>query len=178
MTRVSSVPASSRPGVNTRLTAQAMILAVLLLVQFLAGMITNLYVTIPANHPGAHTRDFFTGAASSVAWAAGSGPAWLAAHASLGLALAVASIAFIVSAVRARDRVWIWLSVAGSLLLIGAGFNGASFLVFGHDFSSLIMSGLFALTLGCYLAGIYIAAKRTAGDDGQEPQVMTVRNPS
>jgi len=162
MTRVSSPPVSARLTSNTGLTVQAMILCVLLLVQFFVGMITNLYVTIPANHPGAHTKDFFSGAGRSVAWAVGSGPTWLAVHASLGLALAVASIAFIVSAVRTRDRLWIWLSVAGCLLLIGAGFNGASFLVFGHDFSSLIMAGLFALTLGCYLIGIYVAARRTA----------------
>ena len=162
MTRVSSVPTRTRLTASTRLTAQAMILAILLLVQFFVGMITNLYVTIPDNHPGTHTRDFFSGAPRAVGWAVSSGPAWLVVHASLGLALAVASIAFIVSAVRSRDRMWIWLSVAGSLLLIGAGFNGASFLVFGHDFSSLIMSGLFALTLGCYLAGIYLAAMRTA----------------
>jgi hypothetical protein len=29
------------------------------------------------------------------------------------------------------------------------------------------MSGLFALTLGCYLVGIYIAARRTATGRGQ-----------
>ena len=167
MTSVSSPPASARLTSDNRITVQAMILCVLLLVQFFVGMITNLYVSIPADHPGSHTRDFFSGAGHSVAWAVSSGPAWLAVHASLGLALAVASIAFIVSAVRTRDRLWIWLSVAGSLLLIGAGFNGASFLAFGHDFSSLIMSGLFALTLGCYLVGIYIAARRTATGRGQ-----------
>lgn len=144
-----------------------MILCVLLIAQFFFGMITNLYVTIPAGHPGSNAKDFFAGTARSVAWAVSSGPAWLAVHAALGLALAVASIAFIVSATRSRNRLWIWLSVAGCLLMIGAGFNGASFLVFGHDFSSLIMSGLFALTLGCYLAGIYVAARRTAAGSGR-----------
>jgi membrane-associated PAP2 superfamily phosphatase len=144
---------------RSRLTRQALILSGLLVVQFFVGMITNLYVTIPANHPGTGTRNFFAGAPRSVAWAVSSGPTWLAVHAALGLALAVASIAFIVTAVRARDRLWIWLSVAGCLLLIGAGFNGASFLVFNHDFSSLIMSGLFALTLVAYMTGIYMAAR-------------------
>jgi hypothetical protein len=72
----------------------------------------------------------------------------------------VASILFIVTAARSGDGLWLGLSIAGCLLLIGAGFNGASFLVFGHNFSSLIMSGLFALTLATYLAGIYIAARR------------------
>jgi hypothetical protein len=140
-----------------------MILAILLIVQFFVGMITNLYVAVPAHHPGAGAKNFFDGAPRSVAWAVSSAPAWLAVHAALGLALALASILFIVTAVRARDRMWIWLSVVGCLLLIGAGFNGASFLVFGHDFSSLIMAGLFALTLGTYLAGIYVAGRRATG---------------
>lgn len=153
---VSRVRTSSR-----RLTGPAVILCGLLLVQFFVGMITNLYVTIPDSHPGAHASDFFSGVPDAIGWAIGSGPAWLAMHAALGLALAVASLAFIVSAFRTRDWTWFWLSFAGSMLLIGAGFNGASFLVFGHDFSSLIMSGLFALSLGCYLAGIYISARRT-----------------
>ena len=170
MTRASS-PAGhaahrGRTGADyrARLTRLAIILCLLLIVQFFVGMITNLFVTIPGNHPGAGDGDFFSGAAHSVAWAVSSGPFWLAVHAALGLALAVASIAFIVSAVRAGDRVWIWLSVIGCLLLIGAGFNGASFLVYNRDSSSLIMSGLFALTMIAYLTGIYIAARRGAAN--------------
>jgi hypothetical protein len=162
MTRVSSVPDIARPTGNFRLTVQAMTLCVLLLVQFFFGMVTNLYVTVPAGHPGSNTGNFFADAPRSVAWAVTSAPVWLAVHAALGLALAVASIAFIVTAIRSGDRLWTWLSVAGCLLMIGAGFNGASFLVFNRDFSSLIMSGLFALTLGCYVTGIYVAARRTA----------------
>jgi hypothetical protein len=154
--------ARSRPS-NRRLTAWAAILCGLLLVQFFLGMITNLYVTIPDKHPGAGSRDFFSGAPRAVGWAVSSGPAWLAMHVALGLTLMVISLVFIAAAVRSRDRVWIWLSVAGSMLCIGAGFNGASFLVFNHDFSSLIMAGLFALSLGSYLAGIYIASRRAAG---------------
>jgi hypothetical protein len=142
------------------LTGQAAILCGLLLIQFFLGMITDLYVTIPSKHPGTGTNDFFAGAPRAVGWAVTSGPGWLVAHAVLGLALAVASIAFIVAAVRSRDRMWIWLSVAGSLLVIGAGFNGASFLVFGHDISSLIMAGLFGLSLSAYIAGIYFASQR------------------
>jgi hypothetical protein len=157
---IAAGPRKPAPEHRDRLTAWAAILCVLLLIQFFLGMITNLYVTIPDKHPGAGSSDFFTGAAHSVAWAVSSGPAWLAVHAALGLALGIASLAFIVNAVRSRDRVWIWLSVAGCLLLIGAGFNGASFLVYNHDFSSLIMAGLFALSLGSYMAGIYLAARR------------------
>lgn len=149
----------ARPSTRS-LTAQAAALCGLLIVQFFVGMITNLYITIPASHPGTGTNNFFAGASAALGWAVASGPAWLAVHAALGMALAAASLAFIVNAARSRDRMWIWLSVVGSLLLIGAGFNGASFLLFNHNFSSLIMSGLFALSLGSYLAGIFLASRR------------------
>jgi hypothetical protein len=51
-------------------------------------------------------------------------------------------------------------SVLGALAILGAGFNGASFLDYGHDFSSMIMAGLWALALACYLAGVLLAARR------------------
>jgi len=156
------MPTTDRPLVagRRRLNGLAALLCLLLLVQFFLGMITNLYVTIPGSHPGAGDRDFFAGAPAAIGWAVGSGPAWLAVHAALGMALAAGSLGFIVVAFRARDWMWTRLSFAASMQIIGAGFNGASFLVFGHDFSSLIMAGLFASSLGCYLAGIYFGSRR------------------
>ena len=145
---------------RSQLPGQAMILSALLLVQFFIGMITNLYVTIPSSHPGAGAKNFASGVPAALSWAVGDGAPWLAAHAALGMALAFFSILFIVTAVRAKDRMWIWISVIAALLLIGAGFNGASFVMYGHDFSSLIMAGLFALSLGTYLTGIFCASRR------------------
>ena len=141
-----------------------MILSVLLIVQFFIGMITNLYVTIPSSHPGAGAKDFFSGVPDVLGWAVRSGAPWLAFHAALGMALAFFSILFIITAARAKDRMWIWISVIGALLVIGAGFNGASFVMYGHNFSSLIMSGLFALSLSTYLAGIFFASRRGSAD--------------
>jgi hypothetical protein len=46
-------------------------------------------------------------------------------------------------------------------VVIGAAFNGTSFLMYNHDFSSLIMAGLFALGLGTYLTGIFYASRRS-----------------
>jgi len=157
----------SRPMTRTaittraRLSGQAVIICVLLIIQFFLGMITNLYVTIPSSHPGAGAKDFFAGAPDALSWAVGSGPVALAMHAALGMFLSLASILFIISAARAHDRMWIYLSVAGCLLLIGAAFNGTSFVMYNHDFSSLIMSGLFALSLGSYLTGIYLSGRRS-----------------
>ena len=49
--------------------------------------------------------------------------------------------------------------MAGALFIIGAGFNGASFLNYGNDISSMIMAGLWALALASYLTGLYLAAR-------------------
>ncbi len=39
-----------------------------------------LYVTLPGRHPGAGARNYFTGAASGLAWVIPHGPAWAAAR--------------------------------------------------------------------------------------------------
>lgn len=64
---------------------------------------------------------------------------------------------------RGGDRVTVGLTVVGALAVIGAGFNGVSFLNYGQGFSSMIMAGLWALALACYGAGAVRAGLRTAG---------------
>ncbi len=128
----------------------------LLIVQYLLGMAVNVFVALPASHPGAGAGNYFGGAASGLDWVVASGPGWAAAHAAFGLALVVAAIAAVVLALagaRARDRLAVSLSVLGALAVIGAAFNGVSFVNYGHAFSSMIMAGLWALALACYLAG-------------------------
>lgn len=129
----------------------------LLVVQYLLGMAVNVSTVIPARHPGANASDYFSGAVSGLGWVISSGPGWAAAHAAFGLALAVAAIATVVLA-RGHGRLALGLPVAGALAVIGAGFNGASFLDYGHAFSSMIMAGLWALALACYGAGAILAA--------------------
>ena len=88
------------------------------------------------------------------------GPAWAAAHAAFGLALAVAAFAAIALTGRQASRTATGTSVLGALAIVGAGFNGMSFLNYGHDFSSMIMAGLWALALACYITGLFLAARR------------------
>ena len=61
----------------------------LVLVQAALGMVVNLYVTVPAHHPGAHAANYIAGSLHSVAWAIAHGAPTLAVHATLGLALVV-----------------------------------------------------------------------------------------
>ena len=76
-------------------------------------------------------------------------------HAAFGLALVLMVVAV---------AGWVtFTSVLGALLVIGAGFNGASFLDFAENFSSLLMELLALAALGCYLVGGFLLA---AGRDG------------
>lgn len=124
-------------------------------------MVVNLYVTIPAHHPGARPSSYLAGSASSVGWAISHGALALAVHAALGVALAVIVIWVAVRAALLRLRaVAAWLILA-ALLTIGAGFNGASFLDFNMDLSSLIMALLAFAALVCYAVGIYLLPPAT-----------------
>src|SRR5215469_4309869 len=134
---------------------------VLLLVQFLLGMAVNLGVVLPAHHPGAAASSYFAGVASGLGWVISSGPAWVAAHSAFGLALGVAALAAIALTWRTGSRTERTMSVLGLLFIIGAGFNGASFLNYGHAASSFMMAALWALATACYVTGAVLAARRT-----------------
>lgn len=135
---------------------------VLLAIQYLLGMAVNVFVVLPSRHPGAGASNYFAGAADSLAWVITSGPGWAAAHAVLGMALAAAALASIALARRQDGRLALALSVLGALAIVGAGFNGASFVTYGHAFSSLIMAGLWALAVACYVGGMLLAVRRSA----------------
>jgi hypothetical protein len=143
----------------TRQLAVNIAACALLLVQYLLGMAVNLFVVVPVRHPGAGAGDYFSGAASGLAWVIADGPGWAAAHAAFGMALVVAALAAIALAWRQGSRAGTAASVTGALAVIGAGFNGVSFVNYGHAFSSMIMAGLWALALACYLTGAILAAR-------------------
>jgi hypothetical protein len=126
---------------------------VLLLIQFVIGMAVNLFVQIPRNHPGARPPEYFSGAAQSVAWAVSAGPFWLLVHAGLGLVLVAAGAVLLAMAIAARRRGPIIGAVIGLLAVVGAGFNGASFLNYDEDFSSMLMSAAFAVAVAAYAIG-------------------------
>lgn len=126
------------------------------LVQTGIGMVVNLYAKIPVHHPGAQPSSYFAGSARSVVWAISHGAAALAIHATLGLVVVVVAIAVALSAVRGSNRALkIWLTLAAGLV-IGAGFNGASFLDFNHDTSSLLMALLALGSVACYSIALFL----------------------
>ena len=71
------------------------------------------------------------------------------------LLLFLASLALIGLAIAARRRAWIVASAFGTIGIMAAGFNGASFLNYGHDFSSMLMATGFLLAVIAYGLGMY-----------------------
>ena len=143
----------------TRRLAVNLAACALLLIQYLLGMIVNVYAVLPGKHPGAGAGDYFSGAAAGLAWVITDGSAWAAAHAALGMALAAAALAAVALSWRQGSTAGRAAAVLGALAVIGAGFNGASFVNYGHAFSSMIMAALWALALACYLTGAILAAR-------------------
>ncbi|HEX9413397.1 MAG TPA: hypothetical protein VF916_07815 [Ktedonobacterales bacterium] len=154
MQRVSPQQVATRP-ITQWLRPLVSITLLLLAAQFLVGMLVNLYVKVPASHPGADAPEYFSGVARGVAWALVYSEWALKVHAIVGLLVFLAALAILALAIRQRERAWIIAAAFGLLGILAAGFNGASFLNYGHDFSSLLMSIGFLTAVVAYALGMY-----------------------
>ena len=125
--------------------------------QFLLGMAVNLFVKIPDQHPGANPPEYFSGVAQSVTWAILHGNVLLAIHGGFGLVLVVAAVGTLVQAIGDGRRGIVVSAVFGLIGVLGAGFNGGSFLNYHQDFSSMLMATGFAIAVVAYSVGLYIA---------------------
>jgi hypothetical protein len=114
----------------------------------------NLFV-IPGDHPGANPPEYFGGVVASVGWAILHGGLWLTLHAALGLVLVLAALGTVVQATRLGSGGRITLAALGFIGVLGAGFNGGSFLNYREDFSSMLMAVGFALAISAYVALLY-----------------------
>lgn len=127
----------------------------MLLIQFLLGMAVNLFVTVPSNHPGANPPEYFGGVVSSVTWAILHGGLWLTLHAAWGLTLVLGALGTLAQAIRLGGGGRITLTVLGFIGVLGAGFNGGSFLNYNQNFSSMLMAVGFALAMSAYTALLF-----------------------
>jgi len=145
---------------STRQLRISFLFALVMLVgQFLLGMAVNLFVKIPTEHPGSNPPEYFSGVAQSVAWAVLHGNILLAVHAGFGLVLVVAAVGTLVQAIGNRRRGIVVSAILGLIGVLGAGFNGGSFLNYHQDFSSMLMATGFAIAVVAYSAGIYLASE-------------------
>jgi len=122
-----------------RLRTSSLGAVVMLIIQFILGMIYNLYGTAPTS-----TKSI--GLFSSPD---------LALHVILGILLFVAAAGQLVRAIGVRHRLSIWLSALGLLSILGAGFAGLGFTGSGAAGASLGMSLAFAVALACYVILVF-----------------------
>ena len=121
---------------------------ILLVGQYLLGMYTNLFVTIPDGVNG---------------WQWMSNSLAIMGHVTLGTLLLVVSVALLVFGARARSRTWIVASLVG-LVGIGAALAGGSSFMNGQsDAMSFVMACGLGVAMLAYAAALYAWAVSTGG---------------
>lgn len=119
----------------------------LLAVQFLLGMITNLYISLPSHSYGGAF------AMRAMMSASGGARALFTLHMMLGPLLVIAGFATLVTAGVSRRHRDVVLSTAGLLGILVAGYAGLSFLMGGGgNAASLVMSVGFLAAFSAYFA--------------------------
>ena len=122
-----------------RLRMSSLGLVTMLIIEFILGIIYNLYGTAPT-------------AAKSVGMF--SSPV-LALHVILGILLLIAGIGQLIRAVGTRHRLAVIMSAVGLLGVLGAFFAGLGFIGNGAAGASLGMSLAFAVALAAYVVLVF-----------------------
>ena len=130
-----------------RLRGSSFGLVAMLVIQFILGIIYNLYGTAPTS-----TKSI--GLFSSPD---------LALHVVLGILLFIAAVGQLVQAIVVRHAPSIWLSALGLVSIIGAGFAGLGFTGSGASGASLGMSLAFAVALACYVVLVFALPSAVPG---------------
>jgi hypothetical protein len=73
----------------------------------------------------------------------------------------IAAVGTLVQAIGNRRRGIVVSAVVGFIGVLGAGFNGGSYLNYHEDFSSMIMATGLAIAVVAYSAGLYLAGETT-----------------
>jgi hypothetical protein len=129
----------AQAGRLVRIRLSSLGAVVMLIIQFILGVIYNLYGTAPTS-----TKSI--GLFSSPD---------LALHVILGILLVIAALGQLVRAIGVRHQLTIWMSAVGLLAILAAGFAGLGFTGSGAAGASLGMSLAFAVALACYMVLVF-----------------------
>jgi hypothetical protein len=145
-----------------RLRLSSLGAVIMLIVQFILGVIYNLYGTAPTS-----TKSI--GLFSSPD---------LALHVILGILLFLAALGHLLRAITVRHPLSIWMSAVGLLAILGAGFAGSGFASNGASGASLGMSLAFAVALTSYVVLVFAlpssaSATSAAGSSAASPTGST-----
>ncbi len=139
----------SKSGIRSWIGVQLAALGIELLI----GMAVNLWVQIPARHPGTDDAHYLSGLWVGIVWVLRHGGILVATHILLALALWLSSIGIFAAAARSGSwRLGLW-TLIGWVGITGAGFNGGSFVNYGLNLSSFLMTvGLVVAVAGYLIA--------------------------
>ncbi len=112
----------------------------MLIIEFVLGMVYNLYGTAPTAHKS-------IGLFSSPV---------LALHVVLAILLFLTAVMLLVRAIGARHGLAIWMAVGGLAGIVAAGLAGLGFTGSGASSASLGMSIAFAFALACYVVVLVV----------------------
>jgi hypothetical protein len=143
----------------------AVLILFLLGFQFLAGMVVNLYYEIPKVHPGVNAAEYSGGIIQVIGWGLSRSVWSLQTHIAIGLILVLASSALLAFAISSRQTGWMVTTLCGWVGIVGAAFHGASFLIYGREFNSLIMAFSFLLAGISISVGLFIQRGRGLNRD-------------
>jgi hypothetical protein len=109
--------------------------------QFLAGMVLNLFWKTPSTKLLCQESNYFSRSFHNLIWILKDKGGWeLSFHVYLGILLVVGSLSLLVKAMVAHNQKWIISGGIASLLTVAAFFNGLSFIDFSKNISSMIMA--------------------------------------
>lgn len=130
-----------------RLIALTMLL---LAVQLVAGTVTQVYLTIPKDHPGSSGGGYFGQSQRSLSWALAHSAPWLQLHTGLGLLLVLLALVILAVAVVTLRGGLFFSSLLGLIGIAGAGAAGAAYLDFNQNLDTLLMTIGLALAVVAY----------------------------
>jgi hypothetical protein len=118
-----------------------------LAIQFVLGMVTNLYLQFPdTNRP-------------DLLWATARSQAPTFAHIILGILLLVGAIIFVIRAARQHNRAWVISSWVGLISIIVAIYGGVTFTTTQANAYSMVMALSFIASVVAYGWGLYAARR-------------------
>jgi hypothetical protein len=147
---------------EAKLHGQSIGLLSMLGIQFVLGMILNLFVTLPTNHPGT-SGTFLARSWHNIVWSLSNGGGIaLLLHVLVAIGLLVGSLLLVARSYRAHSAPWELASSIGFIGVVVALTNGLAFVGYNQDASSFVMAMGFMTAATAYSVAATFAVPKTA----------------
>ncbi len=133
--------------IQRSLRIHGILMIVLLVVEYILGMINNFFVDFPQSGQ------------PEVMWSYARSQASEISHIILGLLLFISAIILVIRAIRARNRSWTIASITGLAGIASAIYGGVTFIPSQNDQLSFVMAMAFMVAFLAYAWGIYASRK-------------------